>query len=479
MKLKFAVLTDLTIIFSCFVACVLFSHTATAKESTVAFSHFGDVRVYSADARPTHLVLFMSDDAGWDSSMEKMAKLLASGKTVVAGIDTPRYRARLESLKAKCAYPAGDLENLSKFMQATLGFAAYSIPLVIGNGAGGAFAYGAHAQAPENTFLGAIGYDFCPQYKLKKSICPGDGFSSAPMKISGSHVIQAGERAIANWVVINGRKNLRCSEKVAKAFARQVKGGRFIATEADSEANEQLRTTTNEILKKGANDDAKPGAVASLSDLPLVLVEPTDEARKKAATDYFVVLYTGDGGWAGFDKDIAKGFQDIGVPVVGFSTLSYFWKARTPDASAADFQRVLSYFQNKWALKKVVLLGYSFGADVAPFLVTRLPEDLQKSVLQITLMSSSGFGEFEFKFAHWFSETKKGLPLAPELEKLAGKVRVQCLYGTTEKEPYCPELDAKKYQVLKLPGGHRFDGDTPKLIKLIQDGATAPLKSAP
>jgi type IV secretory pathway VirJ component len=441
---------------------------AQAKESTLSFSYFGDVKVYSNDPAPENLVLVMSDDAGWDHAMEKAARLLAVGKTAVAGINTPRYRAKIESLKTKCAYPAGDLENLSKFLQASLAFSNYNIPLLVGAGAGGSLAYGAHAQAPENTFVGAIGYRFCPNYKLKKPICPGDGFSSGPAKLAGAHEIRATRRAIANWVVINSRSNSNCPDSVAKTFTNNVKGGRYIAAEDDT--NEQLRTTTNEILKKGASDTAKPGAVESLKDLPLVLVEPSEDVRKKATTDYFVVLYTGDGGWAGFDKDIAKSFQDQGIPVVGFSTLSYFWKSRTPDVAAADFERVLKYFQNKWGLKKTLVLGYSFGADVAPFLVTRLPDPLQKSVLQITLMSSSGYGEFEFKFANWFTDTKKGLPLAPELDKLAGKVRIQCLYGATEKEPYCPDLDAKKFSILKLPGGHRFDGDTSKLIKIIQNG---------
>lgn len=55
-----------------------------------------------------------------------------------------------------------------------------------------------------------------------------------------------------------------------------------------------------------------------------------------------------------------------GIPVVGFDSLRYFWKKRTPEGLAADLDRVLRYYGRHWGKSKLILIGYSQGADVLP-----------------------------------------------------------------------------------------------------------------
>jgi type IV secretory pathway VirJ component len=49
-----------------------------------------------------------------------------------------------------------------------------------------------------------------------------------------------------------------------------------------------------------------------------------------------------------------------------------------------------------------------------------------------------------------------------------------CIYGKEEKDTNCPGLDPKQVQLVKLPGGHHFDGDYAKLARIILEGARAP-----
>ena len=51
------------------------------------------------------------------------------------------------------------------------------------------------------------------------------------------------------------------------------------------------------------------------------------------ATDSFAIVMSGDGGWAGLDKDVAQALSAHGIPVVGLDSLRYFWSPRTPEAS--------------------------------------------------------------------------------------------------------------------------------------------------
>ena len=52
---------------------------------------------------------------------------------------------------------------------------------------------------------------------------------------------------------------------------------------------------------------------------------------------------------------------------------------------------------------------------------------------------------------------------------------VLCIYGTDEKDSLCPKLDPKKFNIVKLNGGHHFDGDYANLARhILAAAAPAP-----
>ena len=430
------------------------------EETTLNSRSLGDFKVYRGKA-PSALVLFISDDDGWTEKQSLLARSLANETTAVATVSLPKLRAHLEGSKAKCAYPAGDLENLSKLVQTELGFADYGAPVLVGSGAGAALAHGAFAQAPENTFSSLIALHFCPRYKLAKAICAGSGFKSKP-KDGGAHEIIPPSRAFLNWTAISEPGGKNCSDESAKKAMQAASGpNRFISTDAVAD---ELRSIV--AAATGKSTSLRPGEVESLSDLPIILVEPQGE-KAKLPSDYFVVLYSGDGGWAGFDKDIARELNERGIPVVGLSTLSYYWKAKSPEVSTKDLDRILETFKRKYGKQKVLLIGYSFGADVLPAMMSLLPEEKRKAILLLSLLSPSGTADFEFQIKHWLNKSS-GQPVLPDVQKLNGVLKVQCLWGSDEKTPFCEKIDKSFHSVVKMKGGHRFDGDIKHLIDVIQ-----------
>ena len=119
------------------------------------------------------------------------------------------------------------------------------------------------------------------------------------------------------------------------------------------------------------------------SYLPLVEVP-----AKQPAGDLLAVIVSGDGGWAGIDHDVANDLASKGVPVVGLNSLQYFWNARTPDGAAADLQRIARHYLPAWGRQQLLLVGYSLGADVLPFMASRLPPDLLGRVPSLDPVSS-------------------------------------------------------------------------------------------
>ena len=55
--------------------------------------------------------------------------------------------------------------------------------------------------------------------------------------------------------------------------------------------------------------------------------------------------------------------------------------------------------------------------------------------------------------------------------RVAG-IPVLCIYGADESGSLCPKLDAKKFTVVKLKGGHHFDGNYAALAQQILAAAS-------
>jgi type IV secretory pathway VirJ component len=106
----------------------------------------------------------------------------------------------------------------------------------------------------------------------------------------------------------------------------------------------------------------------------------------------------------------------------------------------------------------VLLIGYSQGADVLPFAVNRLPEATKSHVALTAILGMSEHALFEFHVSSWISDSNSGPATLPEVNRIAG-MPVLCIYGEDEHDSLCPKLDPKKFVVVRVKGGHHFDGN--------------------
>jgi Type IV secretory pathway, VirJ component len=113
----------------------------------------------------------------------------------------------------------------------------------------------------------------------------------------------------------------------------------------------------------------------------------------------------------------------------------------------------------------VLLVGYSLGAEVLPFMASRLPPDLRSRVRLVALLGPGRTATFEFHVGEWLGRAVHGPPTAPEIDRLAG-LRVLCLYGTDETDSACP-LVHRGPVVERVPGGHHFGGSYTSLADRI------------
>lgn len=212
---------------------------------------------------------------------------------------------------------------------------------------------------------------------------------------------------------------------------------------------------------------AKPAN--DLNDLPLIEV-----AAQRPTQGRFAVLLTGDGGWAPVDRRIAADLTKRGIPVVGFNSAAYLRHAKTPEQTARDISRVLRTYESAWNEKRVVLIGYSRGADMLPFVVNRLDTDLKKDVDLVAMLGIGLQAGFEFHLIDLVRDIKRpsDLPTMPELLRLKG-MRMLCVYGEEEKESACRDAPAGLVTAVSRKGGHHFEGDYEALGDLITSALPA------
>jgi len=186
----------------------------------------------------------------------------------------------------------------------------------------------------------------------------------------------------------------------------------------------------------------------SIAGLPLVELPPDGDSHQIA------VFYSGNGGWAALDRSVSAHLAGAGVTVYGVNTLRYFRRERRPEEAAYDLARVLeTYLRDKPSAEDILLIGYSTGADVLPFIVNRLPEDLRARISSVTLIAPSHHVEFRVRFADWIPRRRQaGVPVMPEVEQLAPPAL--CLYGQDDRGVLCPELTERTRSAVIGKGHH-------------------------
>jgi type IV secretory pathway VirJ component len=203
-------------------------------------------------------------------------------------------------------------------------------------------------------------------------------------------------------------------------------------------------------------------AADDVSSLPLVERRATQDS-----SGLLVILITGDGGWSRFDDGVARSFVDHHISVVGLSSLKFFWHKRTPESTAAAVAAIARHYIDKWHTNRLLLSGYSFGADVIPAVLNRMPADVADHVVLSVLLGPSHEADFQFHVTSWLGNTgDAALPTVPELQKLKGR-KIVAFYGEDETESLCDDVPPDLIKCIQLKGGHHFNNDYDTIVQQI------------
>lgn len=331
--------------------------------------------------------------------------------------------------------------------------------MLVGYAAGASTAYAIIAQAPAGTFAGAVSVEFCPELKVRKPLCEDGARRSAARNKEHSKLLPV--QFAAPWITVQTHVEGACGKAVAQRFVSIAGNAELTMLPGDAKPARWTSALVSAVQRLSVQHPQAAAVIPEdLEGLPVIEVEA------KQSGDTLAVLISGDGGWAGIDKAVAAALASQGIPVIGVDSLRYFWRARTPQSTANDVDRILRHYLAAWDKKDAVLIGYSQGADVLPFIANRLPSQTRARVRLAVMLGLGETAAFEFRLSDWVSGADDGLPIRPELQRMSGMPAL-CVYGVDEHDSLCPIASSRMLRAVALPGGHHFGGDYDRLAALI------------
>lgn len=204
---------------------------------------------------------------------------------------------------------------------------------------------------------------------------------------------------------------------------------------------------------------------AEVGTLPLVEVP----APRKAHGDVLVVLLSADGGWARLDEELAARLSAAGYPVVGWNSLRYYMTPRTPEMAADDLTAVMRAYERKWGRRRVLLVGYSMGADVLPIVASRLRPGDRAHVAGIVLLGLWADAEFQFVPGSWAGRVH-GVPeyaTVPAARRIRD-VPILCIGGDHDALSVCKRIGTPNVSSRTLVSGHSFGSHADQVYALMR-----------
>ena len=187
-----------------------------------------------------------------------------------------------------------------------------------------------------------------------------------------------------------------------------------------------------------------------------------------ASQDKPLIFYlSGDGGLNKFSNSLCDGINKKGYEVIELNSKSYFWDKKTPGQTATDINNYLVKKMTGRKKQQIVMIGYSFGADVLPFILNKLPKDFHDKISVSFLMAPSESTDFEIHWSDIFGgHTKRSMDVLTELNKLVND-KIVIISASDDGHLPLNKISLKRYTHEMLPGGHHFDGDTDEIVKVI------------
>jgi type IV secretory pathway VirJ component len=199
---------------------------------------------------------------------------------------------------------------------------------------------------------------------------------------------------------------------------------------------------------------------------------PYNVTREKTSvsTAPVALIFSGDGGWFYFEQHISDRLATLGVTVIGIDIRKYFWDRKTPEICASDMAEILNFYSKEWGKKRFIIIGYSQGAEIVPFLLTHFPDSLKSMVTSAIMLSPDVTTDFEVHVTNMLGlgNRQNTYNVIDEIKKMQ-KINTICIFGDNEKTLVPELLKETSVKVLFIPGDHHYKGNSAIIVQTMKD----------
>lgn len=425
---------------------LLIGHPALAQWSVQKFSwgDFGETHIYMGGSTGLELIL---TDSQHQQSAEQLAIQLSRQQKLATVLNMDTYLANLSARKAQCFDAATPLSVYAQDVEQQHGFAQFQPGFINGLGRAGSYVFALLKQVPAGLFRGAFSSELAAQINLPLPPCKTLADITWQPK-TNMLLLSSAAAPATPWQGFNAW------DKPWLDSVPLINNWQAARDNFESGLEAQTQTHSNR-----------------LGQLPLITLE-ANRAGQLVNQDTLALVISGDGGWANIDKDIANQLSAEGMPVVGWNALNYFWQKKDQQIAGEDLQAVVDFYRAQWHKTKLILIGFSLGADVLPFMVNQLNSQSRAQLLSVNLLNPSTSVDFTFHLSGWLNANHEDpYKTLPELSNWH-LWQTNCFYSDKEAS-LCAKLetlDSRVQQQLNLfylPGDHHFNGNYQALIKMI------------
>jgi type IV secretory pathway VirJ component len=458
-----------------FAFVLISSSSGSVSVDSVNVSPFGKVYVYKPQSVARNVVIIISGDAGWKYGVVDFAREFSGMNNIVVGVDVTRYFKELRQRQEECYRVSPDFVELATAIEKKYSFPEYRPALIMGYSSGATLVYGILAQARAGTFIGGISVGFCPDIELPKMLCQTNGLKEKVDVTGKSYFLEPDARLGNPWIVLHGKLDKVCNYTDVADFVKKTTDAELISLPETghgfskwADFMPQLKDAINRLIDKYDSSQPREGESELVKNLPLVITEP-----EAPVNDGLIALFiSGDGGWYSFEQSIADKLAEDGIPTVGLDSKKYFWKRRTPEETTSDMEMALNYYCKVWKRERFLLIGYSLGAEIIPFITNRLPDEM-KSASSAVLLSPEPNSDFEVHISNMLGMgSRQNTYKVPEEIIRMKPVKTLIIYGSGEKTPLPDLIVGSGVTVVKIPGDHHYKFDIALIVKTMKENKT-------
>jgi len=190
-----------------------------------------------------------------------------------------------------------------------------------------------------------------------------------------------------------------------------------------------------------------------------------------------LLLISGEGGWRNFDQRLASYFQKDGFWVGGVDCLKYFWKAQDDRRALASDMRAyagtLARAAGRAEDSPLILAGFSFGADLAPWVAGGGGWD--NRIAGLIMLGPDDVGSLQFRVLEimGFEQHDHVFQVSEALSSSRG-IPVLFIHGGDDEDSSAPQLAeavVSPKKLLTVPkADHHFNGREAELRHSLFEG---------